>query len=167
LKIEAPKGRCNERCVKSHLNKKIKAKRESFTTLRTDCEDLFKLGGIDWGAGKWSLAAVMELGKAEENYADVLKNTFVPGFLSEGAQEMWVMQWEDRSYPHLQSAIGWYEAVLNKSNNADTYTEATGYAAKRLGELKPEEYPSLDEELLNSDYLSVKTSERTYFDKAE
>jgi tetratricopeptide (TPR) repeat protein len=167
LKIDAPKGRCNQRCTQKHLTTKIKAKKDALKALNDSCDELIMLGGEKFGGGKWSIAAAMEKGKAQENYGVTIKGAFVPSYLSEGAQEIFSMQLEDQAYPYVQKAIELYGAVLTVANNNDFYTDASAYAAERLGILKPEDYPSLDEELLQSDYLSVQSSERSFVDKAE
>jgi hypothetical protein len=47
------------------------------------------------------------------------------------------------------------------------YTDATAEATRRLGELRPDEYPELTEVVPNAEFLTEKTETRTYLQTAE
>ncbi len=111
---------------------------------------------INTGAGEWGLAAIVQLGKVYDNMGDSLANSAIPYYLTDDQREMYQMALEDRVYPQIEKAVGAYGIALDKSYNLTLYNENTAYAVRRLGELRPADFPGLEEELLEPRYTSQK-----------
>ena len=118
-------------------------------------------------AGKYTIAAIVELAKAYDNYGDTIKNSYVPSFLDEDQAELYKMQLEDQAYPYYENATMTYQKALEFAFEYNLYTDATAEATRRLGELRPDEYPELTELLPEAEFLTEKTETRTYLQSAE
>lgn len=163
IEISGPgPGRSNPGVIKSTLNKQIKEKKEALTNLEAKFVDVAQMV-----AGKYTLSAIVEIAKAYDNYADSIKNSYVPSFLDEDQAELYKMQMEDQAYPYYEKATQTYQQALDFAFKYNVYTDATAEATRRLGELKPDEYPELTEELLKSEFLTSKEKTRTYLENAE
>ena len=57
--------------------------------------------------------------------------------------------------------------ALEVAFELNLYNETTAFATRRLGELRPEEYQPLTEDLLESNYLSTQIRSRTFFETLE
>jgi hypothetical protein len=60
-----------------------------------------------------------------------------------------------------EKAITAYKLALEKSYDLTLYNDNTAFATRRLGELRPEEFSGLEEEILDPGYVS---RERRQFD---
>ncbi len=163
IKITGPgPGRANKNYIKKTLNKQIKAKKESLTELEKQFVDVAQMV-----SGKYTVAAIVELGHAYDNYAETIKNSYIPSFLDEDQAELYRMKMEDQAYPYHEKATQAYIQALEFANKYHVYTEATAEATRRLGELRPDEYPKLTELLLQAEYLTSKKETRTFLIDAE
>jgi hypothetical protein len=72
---------------------------------------------------------------------------------------------EDKAYLQVEKATNTYSEALKKSFELNLYNENTAYATRRLGELRPEDYPALVEELPTPRYTARSTSTLNYADK--
>lgn len=163
MKISGPgPGKATPNYTKSILNKQIKKKKEALTDLETKFFDVAQMS-----AGKYTLSAIVEIAKAYDNYADSIKNSYIPSFLDEDQAELYKMQMEDQAYPYYEKATQTYQKALEFAFKGNVYTDATAEATRRLGELKPDEYPELTEELLKAEFLTSKEKTRTYLENAE
>ncbi len=108
------------------------------------------------GAGEWGLASLVQIGKAYEEMGNALKTSDRPSYLSEDQLEIYNMGIEDRVYPQIEKAAEAYKLALEKSYELTLYNENTEFATRRLGELRPDEFPGLSEQLLDSRYTSSK-----------
>lgn len=109
---------------------------------------------IKTGAGEWGLASLVKLGQAYENMGDSLRNSYIPDYLTEDQREIYTMALEDKVYPQIEKAKEAYAQALNKSYELSLYNDNTAFATRRLGELRPEDFPGLEEELLDPRYIS-------------
>jgi hypothetical protein len=112
---------------------------------------------IGTGAGEWGLAALARLGTAYENLSDSLKTSWIPTYLTEDQKELYTMALEDKAYPQVEKAVAAYSAALEKSYELNLYNENTANATRRLGVLKPEDYPGLFEKIPQPRYASPST----------
>ena len=64
------------------------------------------------------------------------------------------MTLQDRAYPQQQKAVDAYNTALQKAYELSLYNENTAFAARRLGELNPKEYPGLYEIIPQDRYSS-------------
>ncbi|MFH1466780.1 MAG: tetratricopeptide repeat protein [Pseudomonadota bacterium] len=117
---------------------------------------------IGTGAGEWGVAGLVRVGQAFENFADSLKNSHVPAYLSEDQRELYLMALEDKIYPQQEKAVEAYTNALDKSFELSLYNENTAYATRRLGELRPDDFPGLEEGLLEPGYVTTHTSSSKY-----
>jgi cellulose synthase operon protein C len=109
---------------------------------------------IDTGAGEWGLASLIVLGKAYENMGETLKNSAAPSYLNPDQQNMYRMAMEDRVFPQVEKAVEAYSTALKKSFDLSLYNDNTAYATRRLGELRPDDFPELLEKVPNPKYTS-------------
>lgn len=100
---------------------------------------------VSTGAGAWGLASLTRLGQAYENLSESFLNSYIPAYLTEEQREIYVMTLQDRAYPQIQKATEAYNTALQKAYELSLYNENTEFAARRLGELNPKEYPGLFE----------------------
>ncbi len=117
---------------------------------------------VTTGAGEWGLAAIVKLGQAYENMAKSLENSHIPSYLDQGQEEFYRMGLEDKIYPQTQKAIEAYNAALTKSYDIHLYNQNMLFAAERLATMKPDEYPPLQERLLDPGYTSKASFETTF-----
>jgi hypothetical protein len=163
LEISGPgPGRANPNYIKSILNKQITKKQEALKDLESKFVEVASMV-----AGKYTLSAIVEIAKAYDNYADSIKNSYVPSFLDEDQAELYKMQMEDQAFPYYEKATQTYQQALEFAFKYNVYTDATAEATRRLGELRPDEYPELTEELLKAEFLTSKKETRTYLENAE
>ena len=125
------------------LGDALKGKAESLVKVEQTYKEI-----IDSGAGEWGLAALVQLGKAYENMGESLKNSHVPSYLTPDQVELYTMALEDKVYPQVEKAVAAYKASLDKSYDLTLYNENTAFATRRLGELRPNDFPGLREELI-------------------
>ena len=163
LEISGPgPGRSNPNYIKKTLNKQITAKKSALMDLETKFVDVAQMA-----AGKYTLSAIVEIAKAYDDYANTIKNSYVPSFLDEDQVELYKMQMEDQAYPYYEKATETYQQALDFAFKYNVYTDATAEATRRLGELKPDEYPELTEDLLKAEFLTSKEKTRTFLENAE
>jgi hypothetical protein len=118
-------------------------------------------------AGKYTISAVVEVAKAYENYGDTIKASYIPDFLDEDQKEIYRMQLEDQAYPYYERATGYYQKALELAFQFNLYTDATAEATRKLGTLRPQEYPELTEIVLPADFLTSKKTSRNYIESAQ
>lgn len=133
----------------------LKSKAQAFVEMEKTYGEV-----IGVGAGEWGLASLVMLGKVYENMADSLKNSGVPFYLDADQRELYKMGLEDRAYPQIEKAVEAYKAALGKSYELTLYNENTAFATRRLGELRPDDFPGLYEQVLKPRYTS--STKRAY-----
>jgi tetratricopeptide (TPR) repeat protein len=112
---------------------------------------------INTGAGEWGVAALVRVGQAYENMGAALENSYIPSYLSADQVEFYKMALEDKIYPQEEKAVESYKLALEKSFELSLYNENTAYAIRRLGDLRPDDYPGLEEGLLDPGYVSTRS----------
>ncbi len=140
-----------DKALVDSLGKKAKA--------LVDVEALFT-EVVNLGAGEWGLASLVALGKAYENMGRTLRTGDAPYYLTEDQLEIYNMQIEDRAYVQEEKAVNAYKLALDKSFELTLYNDNTAYATRRLGELRPDDYPGLSEQLLDPRWTSSKGSKQ-------
>ncbi len=115
--------------------------------------------------GEWSLAALVELGKIWENFGTTVVESYVPSYLTENQADLYRMGLEDRAYTQREKAANFYAEAIKQAFSVNLYNEQTAFAIRRLGELRPDEFPLLEEELIDPRYttrtkLQIKYEER-------
>jgi tetratricopeptide (TPR) repeat protein len=117
---------------------------------------------LQTGAGEYGLAAIVDLGKLYENLANSLRDSYVPPYLNEGQKEIYSETMEDKAYPPEEKAANTFKQALDKAYELNLYNDHTEYAVRRLGELRPADYPGLSEDLLTPRYTSRSVNETTF-----
>lgn len=141
MKIDGPGGKvmgqqAADKLLLSQLKAKVaalKALEETYTVI------------LNTGAGAWGLASLTNLGRAYENLSESFLNSWIPSYLTEEQREFYVMTLQDKAYPQIGKAVEAYNTALQKAYELSLYNENTEFAARRLGELRPKEYPGLYE----------------------
>ena len=111
-------------------------------------------GVVSVGAGEWGLASLVALGRAYENMGETLRNGDVSYYLTDEQKEIYTMAIEDKVYLQEEKAVEAYRLALQKSYELTLYNENTAFATRRLGELRPDDFPGLQEQLLDARYTS-------------
>ncbi|MDP6932025.1 MAG: tetratricopeptide repeat protein, partial [Myxococcota bacterium] len=119
---------------------------------------------IQTGAGEWGLACLVQLGKAYENMGEALGNSYIPPYLTDDQKDMYKMEMEDLIFPQEEKAVQAYSEALKKSFELNLYNDNTAFATRRLGELRPNQYPVLEELLLEPRYTTRDVVEFPYAD---
>ncbi|MBM76631.1 MAG: hypothetical protein CMK59_14590 [Proteobacteria bacterium] len=162
-KISGPSSSsASQKSIDRALKKQLKVKTEGLQKTEEKYNEVIAIGG-----GEWTLAAVVQIGRAYDNYAQTIQNSYIPTYLSEDQKELYNMQLEDRTYQYQQKAIAYYQKALEVAFELNLYNETTAFATRRLGELRPEEYQPLTEDLLDPNYLSTQIRSRTFFETLE
>ncbi|TVQ91786.1 MAG: hypothetical protein EA397_09325 [Deltaproteobacteria bacterium] len=151
LKITSKKGG-GRKTEDRHMTAQLKAKQDEIKKVEESFKEIIKTG-----SGPWALAALVSLGKAQENMADTLLEGDIPYYLTQDQAEIYRMGMQDRAYPRTQAAIQLYQAALEKAYELTLYNEDTAFATRRLGDLAPDDYPGLEETILEPNYVSSKT----------
>ncbi len=154
-----PKGsnmgkRASDKLLSKQLTDKAKALQKMEATY---------LAIINTGAGEWGLASLVRLGQSYENMAESLRNSYIPAYLTEDQKEFYVMALEDKVYPQEEKAVDAYRNALEKSYELSLYNDYSAYATRQLGILRPNDYPGLEETLLQPEY----TTNRSFSPKFE
>jgi tetratricopeptide (TPR) repeat protein len=102
---------------------------------------------LEAGDGNWGMAALVALGRAYENMSTTLIGSPCPFYLTEDQCSIYKLTLEDKAYPQSEKAVEVYRMSLERAYELNLYNENTAFATRRLGELRPKEYPGLREEL--------------------
>lgn len=100
---------------------------------------------LQTGAGEWGLASIIALGRVYENMGETLTTGPCPFYLTDDQCEIYQMTLEDKAYIQEEKAVEAYKLALDKSYELNLYNDNTAYATRRLGELRPDDYPGLQE----------------------
>jgi TolA-binding protein len=148
LKIQGAGG-SSRKAEDTAIEKSLKAKVASLAQIEKTYTEI-----IGTGAGEWGLASLVKLGQVYENMGETLKGSTVPYYLDDDQKEMYRMQLEDKVYPQVEKAVAAYSAALGKSYELTLYNDDTAFATRRLGVLRPDDFPGLTETLLEPRYTS-------------
>jgi hypothetical protein len=69
---------------------------------------------------------------------------------------------EDKAYVQVDKAIAAYAEGLKNAYELNLYNDNTAYATRRLGELRPDDFPVLVEDLLEARFTARSGIERTF-----
>jgi hypothetical protein len=99
--------------------------------------------------------------------ADSLTNSYVPTYLTEDQAELYKMGLEDKAYIQTEKAVNAYAQALGEAFKANVYDDNTAFATRRLGELRPEDFPVLIEDLDDPRFTARSGVQRSFIDTAE
>ncbi len=154
MKIDGPGERkMAPRATNNLLTQQLKDKAKKLQEMEVTYANI-----INTGAGEWGLAALTRVGQAYENFAETLDTSYIPSYLTEDQVELYRMGLEDKIYPQQEKAVEAYTRALEKSFELSLYNENTAFATRRLGELRPDDFPGLEEDLLAPGYVSTRSS---------
>ena len=100
---------------------------------------------IDTGAGEWGVASLINLGRAYEDMGRKFVESDRPFYLTPDQLEIYGLQLEDKEYIQVEKAVAAYQLALSKSYDLNLYNENAAFATRRLGELRPGDFPGLRE----------------------
>lgn len=150
MKISGPSGKVSRRqedkILGDNLLKKVRTLKE--------IEALYA-AIVGTGAGEWGLAALVNLGMAYENFADSMVDSYVPSYLTADQGEFYKMDLEASAYQQEEKAVEAYSVALDKSYELNLYNDKLAFATRRLGELRPEQFPGLEETLMEPNFTSA------------
>ncbi len=157
LKISGPGKQMSEAKTNTILKDQLVAKAKALGEVEGKYVEIVKMG-----AGEWGLAALVQAGKAYEDMANSLTNSYIPNYLTDDQAEMYKMGLEDKAYIQTEKAVNAYSQALGEAYKNNIYDENTAYATRRLGELRPDDYPVLVEELDEPRFTARSGVERTF-----
>ena len=161
-KIKGPKGRPTQYSTMQTVKKQVANKTQGFQDTEKRFTDVVELKG-----GVWTIAAIVEIGKAADNYADSIYNSYVPYWFDQDQTDMWKMRLEDQAYVYNERAVEYYQLALQKAYESNIYNDYTAYAVRRLGELRPNDYPEFAEIVPENTFLvNADSKPRTYIESA-
>ena len=160
MQINGPTGKVNRKQEDAAVLKSLTDKARALQ----EVEKLF-LDIVTTGAGQWGLASLVKLGQAYENMGDALRNSHIPSYLTPEQVELYRIALEDKVFVQTEKAVEAYKLCLDKSYQLSLYNDNTAFATRRLGDLRPTEYPSLEERLLTPRYTSKNVVERTFIEQ--
>ena len=150
MKVSGPSGKVSRRqedkLLGDNLLKKVRTLKEIETLYAAI---------VGTGAGEWGLAALVNLGMAYENFAVSMVNSYVPSYLTADQGEFYKMDLEASAYQQEEKAVEAYSVALDKSYELNLYNDKLAFATRRLGELRPEQFPGLEETLMEPNFTSA------------
>lgn len=161
-KIKGPRGRGTQYGTMQTVKQQVAFKTKGFQETEKRFTEVVELKG-----GVWTIAAIVEIGKAADNYADSILNSYIPYWFDQDQTDMWKMRLEDQAYVYNERSVEFYELALNKAYDGNIYNEYTAYAVRRLGELRPNDYPEFAEIIPETTFLvTAESKPRTYIESA-
>jgi tetratricopeptide (TPR) repeat protein len=112
---------------------------------------------LETGAGDWGMAALVQLGLAYEDMAKSLTSSSCPFYLDAEQCDFYKMGLEDAAFPQSQKAVDVYVMALEKAYELNLYNDNTATATRRLGEVRPADFPGLQETLPKPGLTAEKT----------
>ena len=150
LKINGPgEKKMRQKDVDALLKKQLAEKTKAMLELEKTYTVV-----VGEGAGAWGLASLVRLGTAYENMSDTLKGSYIPSYLTDDQKELYTMALEDRAYPAVEKAANFYGLALEKAYEFHLYNENTAIATRRLGVIRPDDFPGLFEQVPTPRYAS-------------
>jgi len=143
MKVSGPGKKLPRGQTDKILLEQLSGKARALLSVETTYANIVKTG-----AGEWGLASLVQLGKAYENMSTSLTGSYIPEYLTEDQAELYKMGLEDKAYVQIEKAVNVYSEGLNKSFELNLYNDNTAYATRRLGELRPNDFPVLEEDLV-------------------
>jgi tetratricopeptide (TPR) repeat protein len=113
---------------------------------------------INTGAGEWGLASLIALGRAYEDMSETLLEAPCPFYLTGDQCGFYRETIGDKAYGPQEKAVAAYQLALQKSFELNLYNDNTAFATRRLGELRPLDFPGLNEEFGKPGYTAEKSS---------
>ena len=157
LQISGPKGKVSRTQEDKILTDQLVAKGKALQEVEKTYAAI-----IQTGAGEWGLAALVQLGRAYENMGESLDKSHIPSYLTDDQIEFYRMDLADRIYPQEEKAVAAYSAALEKSYEINLYNDNLAFATRRLGELRPNDFTGLEEQLLEPGYTSSSTKTASF-----
>ena len=74
---------------------------------------------------------------------------------------------EDKAYVQTEKAVNTYAQALGEAYKYNVYDDNTAFATRRLGDLRPEDFPVLIEELDLPRFTARSSVQRSFIDSAE
>jgi tetratricopeptide (TPR) repeat protein len=140
-----------------HQAKQLKALNEGAKTLKERYIEV-----VATGSGQWALASLVQLGRTLEVYAKALEESEVPFYLTEDQKEMYKISLSDMIFPQIENSVGYYKQALDRAYQLTLYTDDTAFAVRRLGELRPDEFPGLEEQIIRPRFTSSRERQYTF-----
>lgn len=149
MKVDGPKTKVNAAQESKVLTEQLVGKAKALQSVEQTFTAI-----IATGAGEWGLAGLVALGKAYENMAASLRDSYVPPSLNADQKAFYKEGLEDKAFPQTEKAVEAYNTAVQKSFELSLYNENTAFAIRRLGELRPADFPQLEEGLLEAKYTA-------------
>jgi tetratricopeptide (TPR) repeat protein len=159
MKISGPDRKMSQKKADKFLMDSLVGKAKALQSVEATFVEIVRTG-----AGEWGLAALIQLGKAYENMAEALVTSYIPDYLNTDQVEIYKMGLEDKAYVQTEKAVNVYAQALTKSYELHLYNDNTAYGTRRLGELRPDEYPVLEESVLDARFTATAASDTSFED---
>lgn len=160
LRITGPTGKVNRKQEDAFILNSLNTKAKSLQEVEKLFQDI-----VQTGAGEWGLASLVQLGKAYENMGEALRGSPCPSYLTADQCDIYKISLEDKVFVQIEKAVAAYNLTLEKSFQLSLYNDNTAFATRRLGELRPNDYPGLEERLLTPRYTARNVVESTFIEQ--
>jgi tetratricopeptide (TPR) repeat protein len=134
-----------------------KATLEAKTRAMVDLEKKYR-AILETGAGEWGLAAVLTLGRVYDDMGETIEQSPCPAYLTTDQCDYYQQVKHDRAFAQTEKAVDAYKLALDKSYELNLYNDNAAFATRRLGELRPDDFPALYEELPKPGFTAGKSS---------
>ena len=124
----------------AQVAKRLKSKLTETAAIEASYRDI-----LSYGADRWSVAALTQIGLAYQNFARVLLDAPIPEDFDEDQEELYRATLEERAFPLEDKAIEFLETALAKSYEFNIYSEWTHKAQDTLLAFKPNAYGQIHE----------------------
>ena len=114
------------------------------------------------GSGDAGISALVALGRLYDDFAATLRTSDIPSYLTGEQATMYRMAVDDQAYAMDQKAAAHYAEAVATSFRLTLYGEDSAWAARRLGELRPDE--GLYERLPGGPYIALRGPVVTSFE---
>lgn len=108
------------------------------------------------GSGEWGIASLVALGKLYDEFAQAFRAAELPSYLTGDQAELYRSAVADQAYAMDERAAAHYLLAVETSCRLTWYDDASAYAVRRLGELRPDDHPGVLEQLPEPRYLVSK-----------
>lgn len=148
LRVEGPKVPVSRSQEDRLLAKQLTTKLDALRDLKERYTEVVNVAG-----GEYSVRAAVRLGELFDDMAVTFAESHVPTYLTPEQREFYLMNVNDRVWQQEELAVEYYSFAVEAGHAALFYEGPVVFASERMSALRPMDFPPLEEELLEPEYL--------------
>ncbi|MCB9795234.1 MAG: hypothetical protein H6741_21235, partial [Alphaproteobacteria bacterium] len=148
LRVEGPKVPVSRSQEDRLLAKQLTTKLDALRDLKERYTEVVNVAG-----GEYSVRAAVRLGELFDDMAVTFAESHVPTYLTPEQREFYLMNVNDRVWQQEELAVEYYSFAVEAGHAALFYEGPVAFASERMSALRPMDFPPLEEELLEPEYL--------------